>query len=54
MYTLIFTFLGITLIRKNLLNRVETIWSEHIPEANNILKIIDYIQLARRDFDFKR
>ena len=52
MYLLIFVFIGLTLIRKIFLNRVEAIWSDNMPKANSILKIIDYIELNRRDYKF--
>ena len=53
MYLLILFFVGITLIRKNLLNKADALWTENIPKANRILKIIDFIELRRREYNFK-
>lgn len=52
LYLLILVFIGITLVRKIFLNRVDAIWSENIPKTSSVLKIIDYIELNRRDYKF--
>jgi hypothetical protein len=53
MYLFILVFIGMTLIRKNLLNRSDSLWTENIPKANRILKLIDFIELRRREFNFR-
>lgn len=53
MYLFILVFVGMTLIRKNLLNRSDSLWTENIPKANRILKLIDFIELRRREFNFR-
>ena len=53
MYLFILVFVGMTLIRKNLLNKSDSLWTENIPKANRILKIIDFIELRRKEFNFK-